>query len=90
MIKYLVQIEYTGLADDDNRRSCLRHVLGLNSCLRYCFKNSDFLSVKRAITVANVEHMQIFFYETLDVQGKNYTKNVMVYISPCTSKFFLK
>lgn len=76
---------------DTGAQSCL---WGLSSFLQCGFNQSDLLPVKRSMVAANREKIDIvgaMFVELCgnDDKGQMHTANVMVYVSPSTSKFYL-
>ena len=76
---------------DTGAQSCL---WSLKDFLRCGFKHSDLLPVKRTMLAANREQIDITGALFLKLSGKDsagnvHTAPVMVYVSPCTSKFYL-
>ena len=76
---------------DTGAQSCL---WDLSSYLKHGFKKSNLIPVKRKMVAANREQIKItgaIFMELRanDVKGKLHVAKEMVYISPCTDRFFL-
>ena len=76
---------------DTGAQSCL---WDLSSYLKHGFKKSNLIPVKRKMVVANREQIKItgaIFMELMakDVKGKVHMAKEMVYINPCTDRFFL-